>query len=126
MQLLWRNNINPSKVNLGLGFYGRSFELADPSCTAAGCPFSSGGNPGPCTATAGMLSYAEISRIIAAGGVTVTTDDVAAVEIATWGGNQWVSYDSVSTFQQKIDWANDHCLGGYVFVQEFCDFSNFM
>lgn len=85
MQLLWRNNIQPQNVNLGLGFYGRSFKLADPSCTAAGCPFSSGGNPGPCTATAGMLSYTEISRIIAAGGVTVTTDTVAAVEIATWG-----------------------------------------
>lgn len=22
--LLWRNNINPAKVNLGIGFYGRS------------------------------------------------------------------------------------------------------
>lgn len=24
MDLLWRNNIDPSKVNLGFGFYGRS------------------------------------------------------------------------------------------------------
>jgi len=24
LQLLWRNNINPAKVNMGLGFYGRS------------------------------------------------------------------------------------------------------
>lgn len=24
LELLWRNNINPSRVNLGLGFYGRS------------------------------------------------------------------------------------------------------
>jgi chitinase len=24
MDLLWRNNINPSQVTLGLGFYGRS------------------------------------------------------------------------------------------------------
>jgi chitinase len=24
LDLLWRNNINPSKVNLGIGFYGRS------------------------------------------------------------------------------------------------------
>lgn len=24
MDLLWRNNINPQKVNLGIGFYGRS------------------------------------------------------------------------------------------------------
>jgi chitinase len=24
LQLLWRNNIDPAKVNMGLGFYGRS------------------------------------------------------------------------------------------------------
>ena len=27
LDLLWRNNINPSKVNLGIGFYGRSTSL---------------------------------------------------------------------------------------------------
>lgn len=119
MQLLWRNGIKPGNVNLGLGFYGRSFALANPSCAAAGCPFSSGGNPGRCTATAGVLSYSEINDLIAAGGVTVTTDKVAAVEIATWGGNQWVSYDSADTFKQKVLWANDHCLGGYVVCIKF-------
>lgn len=24
LELLWRNSINPGRVNLGLGFYGRS------------------------------------------------------------------------------------------------------
>lgn len=24
LELLWRNNINPARVNMGLGFYGRS------------------------------------------------------------------------------------------------------
>ena len=40
LDLLWRNNINPAKVVMGLGFYGRSFQLASPSCTAPGCGFS--------------------------------------------------------------------------------------
>jgi chitinase len=31
LQLLWRNDIDPSKVNLGLAFYGRS-KLKPPSC----------------------------------------------------------------------------------------------
>lgn len=31
LDLLWRNNIDPAKVNLGLGFYGRS-TLPFPSC----------------------------------------------------------------------------------------------
>lgn len=119
MQLLWRNGINPANVNMGLGFYGRSFTLANPTCTAAGCPFTSGGNPGPCTQTAGVLSDSEIVDIIATEGATVVTDAVAAVEIATWGGNQWVSYDSVGTFRQKIEWANSHCLGGSVVCKKF-------
>lgn len=30
LNLLWRNNINPERVTLGLGFYGRSKKV--PSC----------------------------------------------------------------------------------------------
>ena len=39
----------PGTVNLGIGFYGRSFTLANPSCNTAGCPMKGGGTPGPCT-----------------------------------------------------------------------------
>lgn len=111
MDLMWRNNIDPSKINLGLGFYGRSFTLTDPSCTSPGCPFSSGGTPGACTDSAGTLSYAEIEREIAAG-AKVTLDSSAAVKIVTWGGDQWVSYDDQETLKMKIDYANSKCLGG--------------
>ena len=54
LDLLWRNKIDPKKVVMGVGFYGRSFTLSDPSCNHAGCPFSAGGNPGPCSASAGL------------------------------------------------------------------------
>lgn len=30
MDLLWRNNINPGRVNMGLGFYGRSKPMHSP------------------------------------------------------------------------------------------------
>ncbi|KAL5348029.1 hypothetical protein ACLOAV_006509 [Pseudogymnoascus australis] len=82
LQLLWRNNIDPAKVNMG-------FTLTDPSCSAKGCPFSASGNAGPCTATAGILSSVEIGDVISAR-ATVTLDKDAAVKIVTWGGNQWV------------------------------------
>ncbi|OBT73001.1 hypothetical protein VF21_07849 [Pseudogymnoascus sp. 05NY08] len=111
LQLLWRNNIDPAKVNMGLGFYGRSFTLTDPSCSATGCPFSAGGNAGPCTATAGILSSVEIGDVISAG-ATVTLDKDAAVKIVTWGGNQWVSYDDGETMKTKLQYANSKCLGG--------------
>ncbi|KAF3384739.1 LysM domain-containing protein [Penicillium rolfsii] len=115
LELLWRNNIEPSKVNLGLGFYGRSFTMSNPDCLAAGCPFSGGGNPGPCTNSSGILSVPEIQNAIA-GGATVVLDQAAAVKIVTWDTNQWVSYDDAETMKTKIDFANEHCLGGYACV----------
>ncbi|KAL8694817.1 MAG: hypothetical protein Q9218_000576 [Villophora microphyllina] len=111
MDLLWRNNINPDQVVLGLGFYGRSFTLTDPSCTHAGCPFSSGGNPGECSASAGTLTFAEIQRLVAAGAQETLIQD-AAVKQVVFGGNQWVSYDDAETFKMKINYANSKCLGG--------------
>ncbi|RAK95648.1 glycoside hydrolase family 18 protein [Aspergillus ibericus CBS 121593] len=112
MNLFWRNSISPSKINLGLGFYGRSFTLSDPSCTKAGCPFSSGGNPGKCSASSGTLMDSEIDAIIASGNATSTLDKDAAVNIVTWDTNQWVSYDDETTLKMKKDYANDLCLGG--------------
>ncbi|KAL1961763.1 hypothetical protein VTN77DRAFT_1089 [Rasamsonia byssochlamydoides] len=111
MQLLWRNNIDPGQVNLGLGFYGRSYTLADPSCTVAGCEFSGGGNAGACTQSVGTLSYAEIQSVLETGAVA-TLDADAAVKQIVFDTNQLVSYDDAYTLGLKLDYANKHCLGG--------------
>ncbi|OHW98396.1 glycoside hydrolase family 18 protein, partial [Colletotrichum incanum] len=111
LNLLWRNNINPERVVLGLGFYGRSFTMKDPSCMTAGCPFTSGANGGDCTGTPGVLSAGEINAIIEKG-ATVTFDPVAAVKVVTWDSNQWVSWDDAETLKLKIEYANKRCLGG--------------
>ena len=112
LKLLWRNNINPAKVVLGLGFYGRSFTLADPSCSHTGCQFSDGGPAGPCTDSVGTLSYAEIERIIAAG-ATPQLDPVAAVQTVVYNnGQDWVSFDDATTLKLKVEYANNICLGG--------------
>lgn len=96
---------------MGMGFYGRSFTLTDPSCNTAGCPFSGGGKPGKCSASAGTLMYSEIQDIVA-NGATVTEDKKAGVAIVTWDTNQWVSYDNNNTLKTKMDYANSKCLGG--------------
>lgn len=80
---------------------------------AAGCPFTDGAHGGECTGTPGVLSAAEIQKVIT-NGATVTFDAAAAVEIVTWDTNQWVSWDSVKTLKLKVDYANKRCLGGYV------------
>ncbi|PYI28107.1 glycoside hydrolase, partial [Aspergillus indologenus CBS 114.80] len=112
LDLLWRNNIDSSKVVLGLGFYGRSFTLSDSSCTAPGCPFSGGGEPGSCTGTSGILSDAEIRGVISKYDLTPTLDTTAGVKYMTWDSDQWVSYDDSETFALKLDYANSLCLGG--------------
>lgn len=86
------------------------FTLADPTCTALGCPFSAAGKPGPCTNSIGTLSDDEIADAVA-GGAKVSLDKVAAVKYAS-RGDQWVSYDDAETFAMKIDYANQRCLGG--------------
>lgn len=40
VQLFLRVDVPLDRVALGLGFYGRSFQLSDPTCTTPGCPFS--------------------------------------------------------------------------------------
>lgn len=136
MDLLWRNDIDPAKVVMGLGFYGRSklivalyekslsltdrlrntpgFTLNDTSCVTSGCPFSTTGNPGPCTNSAGTLSFTEIEDILddESRGAVKTYDAEAAVQIVVSDGDQWVSYDDWESFETKMDYANSHCLGG--------------
>ncbi|KAF2732643.1 hypothetical protein EJ04DRAFT_304974 [Polyplosphaeria fusca] len=112
MDLLWRNNIPSKKVVLGLGFYGRSFTLKDSSCKKPGCPFSSGAKAGECTDTSGVLSNAEIQRIIDKKKLTPVFDQKAGVKYVVWDNDQWVSYDDADTFKIKMDWANKLGLGG--------------
>ncbi|KAK4870248.1 hypothetical protein LT330_005302 [Penicillium expansum] len=114
LSLLWRAGVNPSKVVLGLGWYGRSFTLADPSCTTPNgvCQFTTGGNAGECTRSSGTLSNAEIKRLLAAGTGTESYDATAGVRWLAFDTNQWVSFDDGVTMQQKLAFANSLCLGG--------------
>ena len=112
MDLMWRNKISPAKVNMGIGFYGRSFTASNPNCIQSGCQFSSGGLPGQCTQSEGTLSYTEIEQIIATQHPTIIFDQQAAVKIVTWNTDQWVSFDDAQSLALKMDYANSECIGG--------------
>ncbi|KAH8682064.1 hypothetical protein BX600DRAFT_429956 [Xylariales sp. PMI_506] len=112
LDLLWRNSVPASKVNLGIGFYGRTYTLTDPTCILPGCPFTAGGLPGLCTQTEGYLSYDEISGVISRNNYTVQWDKVAGVKYFAYGDSQWLSYDDSDTLQQKVKFANDNGLRG--------------
>ncbi|KAI1180783.1 carbohydrate-binding module family 18 [Nemania sp. FL0916] len=112
LDLFWRNDVPAGKLNLGLGFYGRSFQLSDPTCHSPGCQFKGGASPGPCSQNSGTLTYREIMDIIKNNKLKPYYDKENAVKYITWNQDQWVSYDDAETFKQKIDFANDQGLGG--------------
>ncbi|KAL7651280.1 hypothetical protein ACMYSQ_011013 [Aspergillus niger] len=113
LDLMWRVGVEPSKIVMGIGFYGRSFTVNDATCVDPGCAFADAGHAGPCTATAGVLSYKEIVEYMNDADAVVYLDDTDAVNYMIWdSATQWVSFDTNVTFQQKIAYANEVCLGG--------------
>jgi chitinase len=112
LDLLWRNNITSSKVNLGMAFYGRSFTIASSACSEPGCLYLSAGDAGDCSATAGILLNSEIEQIISEYDLSPMLYEDAAVKTITWNGDQWVSFDDEDTWKIKADFAKSQCLGG--------------
>ncbi|KAF7941509.1 hypothetical protein BELL_0234g00160 [Botrytis elliptica] len=115
MELLWRNNVPPEKVVLGLGFYGRAFQLLSTDCQVPGCMFSGASAKGPCTGEGGILGYFEIQDILNDPNqhIDIKYDEAAAINYFTYNTNQWVSYDNETTFAQKVEYANSI---GYVLI----------
>ncbi|KAL3443940.1 hypothetical protein BJX65DRAFT_298006 [Aspergillus insuetus] len=89
LDLLWRNNIDPNNVVLGLAFYARVFAASSPSCMEPGCLFQSGGNAG-------------IIKIMETQDVKPTFNKDAA----------WLTYDNTNIFKLKVQFASSQCLGG--------------
>ena len=92
--------------------------MANPQCNAAdgACAWTDGNDPGPCTATKGVLSLVEIQDIISTKKLTPvplkdgTGQDTMMKQI-TWD-NQWMGYDDYDTIQAKAAFASSHCFGG--------------
>ncbi|KAK9760868.1 hypothetical protein K7432_014685 [Basidiobolus ranarum] len=124
IDLFLRAGASPDKLNLGLGFYGRSFTLKDSSCTAVGCEFSGPSRAGPCSGAPGILSYAEVASVIQRSGVQPIYHEGAASQILTYDGDQWIGYDDSRTLAQKIRYGVAKCLGGaMVWAIDLEDFS---
>jgi len=117
LDLFWRNNIMPSKMNLGLAFYSRTFMVADKNCVTSGgdrgCMFDSVGEAGPCSRDdiGGTLTNAELADQIRRAGVSPRLDRAAAVKIAVVG-RKWIAYDDKESWKIKVDFARKLCFGG--------------
>lgn len=84
LDLIWRNDIKPAKVTMGLAYYSRSFTLSSPDCFEPGCTYKSGGNAGQCSSTVGFLLNSEIQTIINENGLTPRFYEEDAVKAIHW------------------------------------------
>ncbi|KAH4924798.1 hypothetical protein HBI70_096700 [Parastagonospora nodorum] len=111
MDLLWRNDVDPTKVVLGLAFYGRAFSMTSETCNTPGCAYESGAEKGKCSREVGILLNSEIDDMVKEKGIKPVLYKKEAAKVATWG-NQWVAYDDEETLTMKSEYAQTLCLGG--------------
>ncbi|KAF3481753.1 symbiotic chitinase [Arthroderma uncinatum] len=95
LDLIWRNDIEPNKVVMGLGFYARAFTVQDKNCFKQ----------------TGVLLNNEIDDIIKTKNLEPKLDKDAAVKILTWD-DQWLTFDDEETLSLKTSHARLRCLGG--------------
>jgi chitinase len=111
LDLLWRNDIKPDSVVLGIGFYGRVFTASSAGCLKPGCQFKDAGVKGKCSQEAGFLTNSEIVDIIKEKNLTPQLHQAEAVKAVSWD-DQWIAYDDAQTIQMKAEFARSQCLGG--------------
>ncbi|KAL4790837.1 glycoside hydrolase superfamily [Aspergillus venezuelensis] len=100
------------KVNVGFGWYARSYTLKDPECNTSGCFSTDLGHKRECTQSPGMLSHAELRQIIEENDPTPAYDAHAVAKLITWDKHQWASFDDAETVRTKLDRASSLCIGG--------------
>ncbi|RGP63235.1 killer toxin alpha beta [Fusarium longipes] len=129
MSMITKAGVQASKVIIGVASYGRSFRMADKSCTGPQCLFTgsfsvSDAEPGPCTGTGGYISNAELEDIWQA-----AADGVEGVEAKQWldagthsdimtygtqgnGMTDWVAFMSPKTKKERTAWVKALGFGG--------------
>ncbi|KAL8366129.1 hypothetical protein RB595_004752 [Gaeumannomyces hyphopodioides] len=112
LNLLWRNSVPANQVNLGIGFYGRTYVLESASCDKPGCKFIRPGRAGQCSGQGGYMSYQDIAWVRQSSGATVVTDRENAIKYFRYDDDQWVSYDDEETLKWKVEFANSQGLRG--------------
>lgn len=129
-----RNGASPQKLFLGLGFYGRTFTLADANKNGLNAKTTGPGKAGPYSNEPGLLTYLEVSRKsiyflsiskiliiyfvfvqicleINKGGWRQVYDSTRETPYMS-KGNQWVGYDNVKSIKAKVNYAKQNNLAG--------------
>lgn len=112
LELFLRDGVPSKKLVLGLAYYGRSFQLANPACTKIDCEFVGPATAGKCTNSPGTLAWFEIIDILASTGSKPVYDADTMSKILVFNTDQWVAYDDEETLLSRQDYAGENCLLG--------------
>ncbi|KAH9223098.1 hypothetical protein DL95DRAFT_498048 [Leptodontidium sp. 2 PMI_412] len=122
--MLTKAGVSSQKIVVGISSYGRSFRMADTSCSGPFCKFTGDNRHsmaylGECTATAGYISNAEINMIIEDPGqysiIKTSVDTVSASNILMYGvpgAVDWVAYMDGNQKSDRIKWIKGLNFGG--------------
>lgn len=134
-----KHSCSPSKINLGLALYGRSFTLMNNSNSInIGTKAIGGGLAGPYTKESGTLAYFEICQKLRVHNWTSVFDTDAQAPYAyslpkNSTSQQWVGYDNLESVAVKVSYAKLLKLGGVMlwsldqddYTGLFCDHGEF-
>ena len=112
LNIFFKNGVPPDNLVLGIGAYGRTYTLKDPSCHHFGCEFSGPGNAGKCTKAPGTLAYFEIKHLLETDTNARSVYDSQSLSMYVYTGDQFISYDSLETLRKKKEFAKQFCMRG--------------
>lgn len=136
---LWLDNVPSNKLILGIGAYGRSFELDDgfESCPHTNTPISAPGSEGDFSREKGILTYFEVCKNIIESKWQYIWNDRQKVPYAhsnlesidSGKKIEWIGFDDVKSTELKVKYAIKNKLGGAMlwtldyddFNGEFCN-----
>ncbi|KAH8645403.1 hypothetical protein BX600DRAFT_391288 [Xylariales sp. PMI_506] len=110
LTMITKAGVKANKVVVGISSYGRSFQMTDSDCFTPECTYTgpdSGATPGRCTQTAGYISNAELTEILANSSYDAITytDGTSFSDIMLYDGN-WVAYMNTSTKETRVLYYN--------------------
>jgi chitinase len=120
--------VPPGKLVLGLPLYGRSWFLRNKADASVGAPIVAAGPKQRGTNATGIMSYAELQRLAAAGtgqrAVTTTYDNASVASYLSVGG-VWVAFDGAAVVDEKLAFAARRGMRGYFLWPVNYDDANF-
>ncbi|XP_050394214.1 chitotriosidase-1 [Patella vulgata] len=106
------NGTPPSKINVGISPYARTFTIDVNNNTLPGRPSIGPGRPGKISHDAGGLTYYEICDI--ARDADIFWDDIQKVPFMVYN-NQWISFDNERSINEKLKFIKNRSIGGVMF-----------